>query len=189
MLVFNCDEGIDYRAMGRIFTGLVKCGAWGCFDEFNRLDEEVLSAVSQQIQVIQGAIKSRAPQLSLLGRDIDVDFNSGPPRCGWMTGRMNCDAVMGPTRARAKLQSIFPPPPFCPFSLSFFFTMARDLCDHEPGGQGLRRSFQAARQLEAALPAGGDEQARPGPHRRGHSLLGGLRDRRTARRQTGANGG
>lgn len=36
-LVFNCDEGIDEKSMGRIFVGLVKCGAWGCFDEFNRL--------------------------------------------------------------------------------------------------------------------------------------------------------
>ena len=53
VLVFNCDEGIDVQSMGRIFIGLVKCGAWGCFDEFNRLEEAVLSAVSTQIQIIQ----------------------------------------------------------------------------------------------------------------------------------------
>lgn len=49
--MFNCDEGIDVRSMGRILVGIVKCGAWGCFDEFNRLEESVLSAVSMQIQV------------------------------------------------------------------------------------------------------------------------------------------
>jgi dynein heavy chain 2 len=77
VLVFNCDEGIDYKSMGRIFTGLVKCGAWGCFDEFNRLEAEVLSAVSQQIQTIQAALKERSTSLKLLGKQIDVNKNSG----------------------------------------------------------------------------------------------------------------
>ncbi|ETN70300.1 ATPase family protein [Necator americanus] len=39
VLVFNCDEGIDIHSMSRIFVGIVQCGAWGCFDEFNRLDQ------------------------------------------------------------------------------------------------------------------------------------------------------
>jgi dynein heavy chain 2 len=76
-LVFNCDEGLDFHSMGRIFIGLVKCGAWGCFDEFNRLLEEQLSAISQQIQVIQEAIKAQEKQINLLGKQVDVNFNSG----------------------------------------------------------------------------------------------------------------
>ena len=51
--------------------------AWGCFDEFNRLDEAVLSAVSMQIQVIQDALKSGASTLTLLERSIDINPNSG----------------------------------------------------------------------------------------------------------------
>ncbi|ESN99131.1 hypothetical protein HELRODRAFT_66985, partial [Helobdella robusta] len=77
VLVFNCDEGIDVKSMGRIFIGLVQCGAWGCFDEFNRLDEAVLSAVSMQIQVIQNAIKNQASTLQLLDKTVKVNLNSG----------------------------------------------------------------------------------------------------------------
>ena len=63
--------------MGRIFIGLVKCGAWGCFDEFNRLDEAVLSAVSMQIQKIQDAIRCKATTCELLEQEVSLDINSG----------------------------------------------------------------------------------------------------------------
>jgi len=48
------------QAMGRIFVGLCQVGAWGCFDEFNRLEERMLSAVSQQVQYIQVALKEHS---------------------------------------------------------------------------------------------------------------------------------
>ncbi len=77
VLVFNCDEGIDVKSMGRIFVGLIKCGAWGCFDEFNRLEEQTLSAVSMQIQPIQSALRNKKPKVTLLDKDIPLDPNSG----------------------------------------------------------------------------------------------------------------
>ncbi|XP_050037127.2 dynein heavy chain, cytoplasmic isoform X2 [Dermacentor andersoni] len=80
VLVFNCDETFDFQAMGRIFVGLCQVGAWGCFDEFNRLEERMLSAVSQQIQMIQETLRSReggrgTEQLSveLIGKQVRVN--------------------------------------------------------------------------------------------------------------------
>ncbi|CAL1265870.1 unnamed protein product [Larinioides sclopetarius] len=77
VLVFNCDEGIDVKSMSRIFVGLAKCGAWGCFDEFNRLEESVLSALSVQIQIIQTALKTKTREIELDNKKVDIDFNSG----------------------------------------------------------------------------------------------------------------
>ena len=64
------------KSMGRIFIGLVKCGAWGCFDEFNRLEEAVLSAVSMQIQTIQASIKNRETTTELLDKQVCNHFIS-----------------------------------------------------------------------------------------------------------------
>lgn len=62
------------KSMARIFVGLVKCGAWGCFDEFNRLEEATLSAVSMQIQPIQTALKFGHGTVKLM--DEEVSDNS-----------------------------------------------------------------------------------------------------------------
>ena len=80
-LVFCCDDTFDFQAMGRIFLGICQVGAWGCFDEFNRLEERILSAVSQQIQNIQLGLKQGGDddkaQIDLVGRQLHVNENTG----------------------------------------------------------------------------------------------------------------
>ena len=76
-VVFNCGEGLDYKAMGSIFSGLVQCGAWGCFDEFNRIDAEVLSVVSSQIKQIQEALKNELTRFQFEGKEISCDARAG----------------------------------------------------------------------------------------------------------------
>lgn len=77
VLVFNCDESFDFSAMGRLLAGLSQVGAWGCFDEFNRLEERILSAVSQQILTIQRGLIERKDEVELLGRSINLHENVG----------------------------------------------------------------------------------------------------------------
>ncbi len=76
-LVFCCDEGFDFQAMGRIFVGLCETGSWGCFDEFNRLEERILSAVSQQIQLIQEGLRASAERVELGGRSVALGQSTG----------------------------------------------------------------------------------------------------------------
>lgn len=44
------------QAVGKILSGLCQCGAWGCFDEFNRIDISVLSVISTQLKTLQNAL-------------------------------------------------------------------------------------------------------------------------------------
>ena len=77
VLVFNCDETFDLDAMGRIFIGLCQVGAWGCFDEFNRLEERMLSACSEQILIIQTGLRERKAQIELMSRDVKLNPQMG----------------------------------------------------------------------------------------------------------------
>lgn len=74
--VFCCDESFDFQAMSRIFLGLCKTGCWGCFDEFNRLDEKLLSAVSSQIETIEFGLKDKRA-IELSGKKLKVNPETG----------------------------------------------------------------------------------------------------------------
>ncbi|NXJ23235.1 DYH9 protein, partial [Dicrurus megarhynchus] len=70
--VFNCSEQMDYQSCGNIYKGLSQTGAWGCFDEFNRISVEVLSVVAVQVKSVQDAIREKKKSFNFLGEDINL---------------------------------------------------------------------------------------------------------------------
>ncbi|KAJ1495029.1 hydrolytic ATP binding site of dynein motor region D1-domain-containing protein, partial [Baffinella frigidus] len=49
VMVFNCSEQVDIRAMGKIMKGLAMAGVWGCLVDLPRIHTQVLSVAAQQL--------------------------------------------------------------------------------------------------------------------------------------------
>ncbi|KAK3546101.1 hypothetical protein QTP70_022875 [Hemibagrus guttatus] len=77
VIVVNCSDGLDFKSMGRMYSGLAQTGAWGCFDEFNRINIEVLSVVAQQILLILSALSAGATNFVFEDKEIRLVWSCG----------------------------------------------------------------------------------------------------------------
>lgn len=72
VVLFCCDETFDFQAMSRLFVGICRLGCWGCFDEFNRLSDKILSAVSSQIEKIESSLVEGLSHITLTDKTFEV---------------------------------------------------------------------------------------------------------------------
>jgi dynein heavy chain len=78
VIVFNCSDQMNKDSMAQIFMGLCQSGAWGCFDEFNRISIEVLSVVSTQVKTCLDAQKEKKRKFLFLEEgEINLEDTAG----------------------------------------------------------------------------------------------------------------
>lgn len=73
VIVFNCSNKNTYSTMETIFLGLLKTGAWCCFDEFNRIEIEVLSVVRIQLNIIYDGLRAQAKHVPFKKQHVEVN--------------------------------------------------------------------------------------------------------------------
>ncbi|GMO21700.1 MAG: hypothetical protein Ta2E_12480 [Mycoplasmoidaceae bacterium] len=60
---------MDHKSLAATFKGFSQSGAWGCFEEFNRIAARVLSVASNQVKWILDALRANLEEFKF-GEDI-----------------------------------------------------------------------------------------------------------------------
>jgi len=76
-VVFNCSDAVTVIQMESFFSGLAQTGSWACFDEFNRINSEVLSVIAEQILTVQQAVAMELNQFEFSGQVIPLNCRVG----------------------------------------------------------------------------------------------------------------
>ncbi len=76
VVVTNCSSEHRFTDMAKIFKGLCMSGLWGCFDEFNRIDLEVLSVVAMQVESVTLAKKAKLKEFYFPDEPEKINLNS-----------------------------------------------------------------------------------------------------------------
>lgn len=68
-LVTNCTICTDFKSIFTVLCGLIQCGAWGCFSNFNRLNISIISMLSTQLYALKTAFDTGLNKFHV------IDFN------------------------------------------------------------------------------------------------------------------
>ena len=131
--VFNCSDQMDYKAMGMTYKGLAQTGAWGCFDEFNRIPVSVLSVCSTQYKTVLDAI--RAQKQKFMFEDVEISLR--PSIMAFIT--MN-PGYPGRAELPESLKALFRPVSMCVPDLQM-------ICENMLMGEGFYMSKILARKF------------------------------------------
>ena len=131
--VFNCSDQMDYKAMGQTYKGLAQTGAWGCFDEFNRIPVAVLSVCSTQYKTVLDAI--RAKKSKFMFEDVEISLR--PSIMAFIT--MN-PGYPGRAELPESLKALFRPVSMCVPDLQM-------ICENMLMGEGFYMSKILARKF------------------------------------------
>ena len=76
--VINCSDQMDYLTFAAIAKGIAKSGAFCCYDEFNRVDMEVLAVSAMQFKCIFDALREGRERFVFTdGTECRLDHHAG----------------------------------------------------------------------------------------------------------------